>query len=59
MRILERAPNISEGVNIGIIHKIIKHARDFSDAQILSAGPDRGADRTVVTMAGTPKEVYK
>ncbi|WP_428898097.1 glutamate formimidoyltransferase [Parelusimicrobium proximum] len=59
MPILECVPNISEGKDKKIISEILAAVKAGSDVKILAADIDKGANRTVITIAGLPAEVYK
>tara|TARA_B100000925_G_scaffold20126_1_gene13765 strand:- start:564 stop:1610 length:1047 start_codon:yes stop_codon:yes gene_type:complete len=56
--IIECVPNISEGRNQGIIDKIINSIQQSKNCSVLSVEPDSDYNRTVVTIAGEPEEVY-
>ena len=56
--IIECVPNISEGRNQKIIDKIIDSITQSENCSVLSVEPDADYNRTVVTIAGHPEEVY-
>ena len=56
--IIECVPNISEGRNQQIIDKIIDSITQSEHCSVLSVEPDADYNRTVVTIAGHPEEVY-
>ncbi len=56
--IIECVPNISEGRNIGLINKIIDSIVQSRNCSVLSVEPDADYNRTVVTIAGDPEQVY-
>ena len=59
MRILECVPNVSEGRNPDVIERICRHITANSAAKLLHRDTGFDANRTVVTLAGTPEEVLR
>lgn len=57
--IIECVPNISEGRDNDIIQKIINSVDQSSRCSILGVEPDRDYNRTVITIAGNPADVYQ
>ena len=57
--IIECVPNISEGRDKKIIDKIVDSIEQSPHCLVLSVEPDADYNRTVVTIAGKPDEVYK
>jgi glutamate formiminotransferase/formiminotetrahydrofolate cyclodeaminase len=57
--IIECVPNISEGRNLTIIDRIIESINQTEDCSVLGIEPDADYNRTVVTIAGAPDEVYQ
>ena len=57
--IIECVPNISEGRNEELINKIVASINQNSKCSVLSVEPDADYNRTVVTIAGHPDEVYE
>ncbi|MEC7097007.1 MAG: glutamate formimidoyltransferase [Candidatus Thermoplasmatota archaeon] len=57
--IIECVPNISEGRDKKIIDKIVASIEQSPHCSVLSVEPDADYNRTVVTIAGKPDEVYK
>jgi glutamate formiminotransferase/formiminotetrahydrofolate cyclodeaminase len=56
--IIECVPNISEGRNTGLINKIIDSITQSENCSVLGVEPDVDYNRTVVTIAGNPEQVY-
>ena len=56
--IIECVPNISEGRNQQTIDKIVDSITQSEHCSVLSVEPDADYNRTVVTIAGHPEEVY-
>lgn len=55
---IECVPNISEGKNLQKIELIVDAARQISGCVVLGVEPDEDYNRTVITLAGTPNDVY-
>ena len=56
--LIECVPNISEGRNIELINEIVSSIPQNEDCSVLSVEPDADYNRTVITIAGSPDEVY-
>lgn len=59
MKILECVPNISEGRDTAVIDRICRHITENAAAQLLHRDTGFDANRTVLTLAGTPEEVFR
>lgn len=59
MQILEAVPNISEGRRTDVIMQIAAAAQNASCARVLNIDSNADANRTVITLAGTPHDVRK
>ena len=60
MKIMEAVPNVSEGIRSDVIAKIAHAAQTASPhAKLLHVDSNPDANRTVLTLAGTPQGVYK
>ena len=57
--IIECVPNISEGRDLNLINEIINSIDQTQQCLVLSVEPDADYNRTVVTIAGHPEEVYR
>lgn len=57
--IIECVPNISEGRDTELISKIVASINQTSKCSVLSVEPDADYNRTVVTIAGHPDDVYE
>ena len=57
MKILEAVPNISEGQNRPVLDEIFRRVEGACGAQLLHTDSNPDANRTVLTLAGTPREV--
>ena len=57
--IIECVPNISEGRDQSIIDKIVNSIDQSAECSVLGVEPDADYNRTVITIAGTPSEVYQ
>jgi glutamate formiminotransferase len=55
---IECVPNISEGKNLQKIETIVEAARQISGCVVLGVEPDGDYNRTVITLAGRPDDVY-
>lgn len=55
---IECVPNISEGKNLQKIELIVEAARQIHGCVVLGVEPDEDYNRTVITLAGTPDNVY-
>jgi len=55
---IECVPNISEGKNLQKIELIVDAARQIHGCVVLGVEPDEDYNRTVITLAGRPEEVY-
>ena len=56
---IECVPNISEGKDIEKIERIVDAAQSVEDCVILGVEPDADYNRTVITIAGLPENVYE
>ena len=56
--LIECVPNISEGRNQDIINQIVDSITQNKNCSVLSVEPDADYNRTVITIAGSPDEVY-
>lgn len=60
MKIMEAVPNVSEGIRSDVIAQIAHAAQTASPhAKLLHVDSNPDANRTVLTLAGTPQGVYK
>lgn len=59
MPLLEAVPNISEGTNKKIIDRIVQAAADVHGTYVLHVDANADANRTVITLVGTPESVIK
>ena len=57
--IIECVPNISEGRDKKIIDKIVDSIEQSPNCSVLSVEPDADYNRTVITIAGKPDDVYQ
>ena len=57
-QLIECVPNISEGRNQDIINQIVDSIPQNENCSVLSVEPDADYNRTVITIAGSPNEVY-
>jgi glutamate formiminotransferase/formiminotetrahydrofolate cyclodeaminase len=57
--IVECVPNISEGRDLEKIGKIVEAARNIEGCSVLGVEPDADYNRTVITIAGSPKPVIE
>ena len=57
-QLIECVPNISEGRNQDIITQIVDSIPQNENCSVLSVEPDADYNRTVITIAGSPNEVY-
>ena len=57
-QLIECVPNISEGRNQDIINQIVDSITQNENCSVLSVEPDADYNRTVITIAGSPDEVY-
>ncbi len=57
-QLIECVPNISEGRNQEIIDKIVSSIPQNERCSVLSVEPDADYNRTVITIAGSPEDVY-
>ena len=57
--IIECVPNISEGRDLVKIEKIVSTARKVEGCSVLGVEPDADYNRTVITIAGSPKSVQE
>jgi glutamate formiminotransferase/formiminotetrahydrofolate cyclodeaminase len=55
--LIECVPNISEGRDLDVIKKIVDSARLVNNVSVLGCEPDSDYNRTVITIAGSPKAV--
>jgi glutamate formiminotransferase len=55
---IECVPNISEGVDLEKIHSIVAAAKAVDGCVVLGVEPDADYNRTVITLAGLPENVY-
>lgn len=59
MRLIECVPNFSEGVNTDIIRQIANEIAVVEGVKLLNVDPGKGANRTVMTVAGKPEHVVE
>lgn len=59
MKIIEAVPNISEGKNKEIIARVVAAANRVPGARVLHVDANADANRTVITLAGTPQAVVE
>ena len=59
MQMVEAVPNVSEGTNLEKIRRIVQAAAAVPGAQVLHVDPNPDANRTVITLAGTPAAILK
>ena len=57
-QLIECVPNISEGRNQEIIDEIVSSIPQNDRCSVLSVEPDADYNRTVITIAGSPEDVY-
>ena len=57
--IIECVPNISEGRDEKVISDIVKSITQNDKCSVLSVEPDADYNRTVITIAGHPEDVYQ
>ena len=56
--LIECVPNISEGRNLELIDEIVNRIPQNENCSVLSVEPDSDYNRTVITIAGSPNDVY-
>ncbi|MEK9730241.1 MAG: glutamate formimidoyltransferase [Candidatus Poseidoniales archaeon] len=56
---IECVPNISEGIDLDKIESIVNAARTVDGCVVLGVEPDADYNRTVITLAGLPENVYE
>jgi glutamate formiminotransferase/formiminotetrahydrofolate cyclodeaminase len=59
MQIIECVPNFSEGRNMEIISMITSEIENVEGVKLLNVDPGKATNRTVVTFAGSPKDVVE
>ncbi len=59
MKIMEAVPNISEGRRLDVVAQIVVRTQEASPARVLHVDSNADANRTVITLAGTPEDVRK
>ena len=57
--LIECVPNFSEGVDKEVIAAIANRVRDSSEVRVLGIEPDPDYNRTVLTFAGSPDDVFE
>lgn len=57
--VIECVPNISEGKRDEIVQQIVNPLRNIKDLKLLSVSSDKDHNRTVITLIGTRKSLYK
>ncbi len=52
-------PNISEGVDLGVVEAVVDQVRETSGVKILDYSSDADHNRSVITYIGTPEAVFQ
>ncbi|MCW3786680.1 glutamate formimidoyltransferase [Plebeiibacterium sediminum] len=58
-QLIECVPNFSEGRNMNIINQITAEIEKIDGVSLIDVDPGKATNRTVVTMVGTPDEVFE
>lgn len=58
-QIIECVPNFSEGRNPEVIQAIVSEIQSVDGVKVLNVDPGKATNRTVVTIAGEPKQVVQ